>query len=166
MDSHNVFLTGGSGYIGGALVPALTARGHAVRALVRPGSERKLAAGATAVLGNALDAATFRDAIAPADTLVHLVGTPHPSPAKAAEFRSVDLASLVAAVEAARTAGVRHVVYVSVARPAPVMRAYLDARAEGERRLGESGIPATVLRLPMIYGPRDPGRRGANVLER
>jgi hypothetical protein len=46
------------------------------------------------VIGDALDAGTYTHAIAPADTLVHLIGTPHPTPAKAASFRSVDLVSV------------------------------------------------------------------------
>jgi hypothetical protein len=49
---------------------------------------------------------------------VHLVGTSHPSPAKAAEFQRVDLPSIQAAVSAARSANVAHLVYVSVAHPA------------------------------------------------
>ncbi|HEV2721249.1 MAG TPA: NmrA family NAD(P)-binding protein, partial [Thermoanaerobaculia bacterium] len=48
----NVFVTGGTGYIGQRLIPELLDRGHAVRALVRDGSERKLPAGAVAVRGN------------------------------------------------------------------------------------------------------------------
>ena len=50
---------------------------------------------------------------------VHLVGTPHPGPAKAAEFRRVDLPSVAAPVAAARDRGAAHFVYVSVAQPAP-----------------------------------------------
>jgi uncharacterized protein YbjT (DUF2867 family) len=153
MTRHTVFVTGGTGYIGRPLIERLVARGHGVRALVRPGSARRLPAGVEAVLGDALDARTFADAVAPADTLVHLVGTPRPSPSKGAAFRAVDLASLAAAVQAAGRAGVRHFVYVSVAQPAPVMRAYLEARAEGERRLRASGIPATVLRPWYVLGP-------------
>jgi hypothetical protein len=47
-----------------------------------------------------------------------LVGTPHPSPARSAEFQRVDLPSIRAAVSAAHAAGVFHLVYVSVAHPA------------------------------------------------
>src|SRR5439155_11955463 len=128
---HLVFVTGGTGYLGRELIPELLRRGHGVRALVRPGSERGLPSGAEAVRGNALEAETFAAAVAPADTLVHLVGTPRPSPAKAAQFRAVDLASIRASVAAAAQGGVRHVVYVSVAHPAPVMRAYIAVRQEG-----------------------------------
>lgn len=88
-----------------------------------------------------------------ADTLVHLVGVAHPGPAKAAAFRHVDLASLQAAVLASRHAGLSHFVYLSVAQPAPVMQAYLAARAEGEASLVASGIPATILRPWYVLGP-------------
>ena len=95
----NVFVTGGTGYIGSRLIPELVRRGHSVRALVRRGSENKLPAGAEGLVGNALEANSFADAIAPADTFVHLIGVPHPSPAKAAEFRGVDLVSIEAAIK-------------------------------------------------------------------
>jgi nucleoside-diphosphate-sugar epimerase len=118
---HSVFITGGSGYMGQKLIPLLLQRGHEVRALVRPGSQKKLPAGCIAVVGDALDESSYADKIAPADTLVQLVGVAHPSPAKAAEFRKVDLVAGLGAVTAARAAGVRHFVYLSVAHPAPMM---------------------------------------------
>jgi uncharacterized protein YbjT (DUF2867 family) len=148
-----VFVTGGSGYIGRALIDALVARGHVVTALVRPASARRLPAGETAVIGNALDAATFADALTHDTTLVHLVGTPHPNPLKAAEFQRVDLGSIKASVEAAKRAGIAHLVYVSVAQPAPVMRAYIEARAAGEAAIYAARLTATVLRPWYVVGP-------------
>ena len=153
MTRRNIFITGGTGYMGRALVTELVRRGHEVRALVRRGSEAKLPAGCEAVAGDALDGATFAASIAPADTFVQLVGVPRPSPAKARQFREIDLVSARASVAAARASGVRHFVYVSVAQPAPVMKAYVAARAEGERLLGESGMKATVLRPWYVLGP-------------
>jgi uncharacterized protein YbjT (DUF2867 family) len=148
-----VFVTGGTGYLGSALVPALLSRGHEVRALVRPGSEPRLSPGAQAVVGDALKMETFAGAISPADTLVHLVGTPRPSPAKAAQFEGVDLVSVRVAVEAALQAQVRHLVYVSVAQPAPVMQAYIAVRQAGEALIRASGVPATLLRPWYVLGP-------------
>jgi uncharacterized protein YbjT (DUF2867 family) len=148
-----VFVTGGTGYVGQPLAARLLERGHPVHALVRPGSEARVPRGATPVLGDALDAASFAPAIPPSATLVHLVGTPHPNPSKAAEFQRVDLASIRASVTAARRASVRHLVYVSVAHPAPVMKAYIAARKEGERLVGDAGIPATILRPWYVLGP-------------
>ena len=151
--SRNVFVTGATGYIGRRLVTALAARGHRVRALVRPESAARVAASVTTVMGNALDAATFAAAVTPMDTIVHLVGTPHPSPSKAPEFQRVDLASVRASVTAARLARASHFVYVSVAHPAPVMHAYIEARSAGERAIAEAGLTATIVRPWYVLGP-------------
>ena len=104
-------------------------------------------------MGDALEAGTFREAVHPADTFVHLVGTPRPSPAKAAEFTRVDLGSVAAATAAAAHAGVGHFVYVSVAHPAPVMQAYIAVRQASEALIRSTGIPATVLRPWYVVGP-------------
>jgi uncharacterized protein YbjT (DUF2867 family) len=148
-----VFITGGTGYIGRPLIAVLIEKGYAVHALVRPGSEGRVPSGATAVVGSALDESTFAHAVPRAATLVHLVGTPHPSPSKAAEFRRVDAASIRATVTAARAAGARHLVYVSVAHPAPIMHAYIAVRQEGEALVYALGIPATILRPWYVLGP-------------
>ena len=151
--SRNVFVTGGTGYLGRFLIPELARRGHTVTALVRAGSEKRLAAGARAVVGDPLNHATFKDLIQPADTFVQLVGVPHPSPAKAAQFRSIDLVSVRESVAAATPAGIRHFVYLSVAQPAPVMKVYLAVRAEGEAMIRASGMNATFIRPLYVLGP-------------
>jgi uncharacterized protein YbjT (DUF2867 family) len=151
--SRRVFVTGGTGYLGQRLIPALLARGHDVRALVRPGSERRLAAGCVAVQGNALDASSFASQVAPADTFVHLVGVSHPAPWKEEQFREVDLGSVKASVAAAGEAGIRHFVYLSVAQPAPVMRSYVAVRAECEKLIAAAGLPATFVRPWYVLGP-------------
>ena len=156
-----VFVTGATGFLGSNLLPTLLQRGHAVRALVRSGSETRVPAGCEVKTGNPLDGTTYRSQVAPADTFVHLVGVSHPSPAKAAEFRRVDLRSAVAAVEAARFSGIRHLIYVSVAHPAPVMKEYIQARSEAEDAIRGSGLNATILRPWYILGP---GRRWPLVL--
>ena len=148
-----VFVTGGTGYIGRPLIATLLEKNRKVLVLTRAGSAHKVPSGAVPVTGNALDAATFADAIPRGATLVHLVGTPHPSPAKAAEFQQVDLASIKATVTAAKQAGVQHLVYVSVAHPAPIMQAYIAVRREGERLVTTSGIRATILRPWYVLGP-------------
>jgi uncharacterized protein YbjT (DUF2867 family) len=153
MTQHCVFVTGATGYMGRALIPVLLARGHRVRALARKTSVDRVPRDAEIVVGNALDPATFSNAVAPADTLVHLIGTPHPGPAKAASFLALDLPSVDAALTAARAARVGHFVYVSVAQPAPVMRAYIAVRQAGEARIRASGIPATILRPWYVLGP-------------
>ena len=159
---RRVFITGGTGYLGRALIPLLLERGHEVRALVRQGSESKLPRGCEAVAGDPLDGSSFAERVAPSDTFVQLVGVPRPSPAKARQFREIDLVSGRASVQAARASGVRHFVYVSVAQPAPLMKAYQSVRAEVESLLKESGVPATVLRPWYVLGP---GHRWPHLLK-
>lgn len=152
MIKRSIFVTGATGYLGGALITALLARGHRVQALAREKSVHRAPRGAEVVVGNALLPASFERAIA-ADTLVHLIGTPHPSPTKAASFQSTDLASVHAALSAARVAGIKHFIYVSVAHPAPVMQAYITVRQAGEKLIQASGMDATILRPWYVLGP-------------
>jgi uncharacterized protein YbjT (DUF2867 family) len=139
--------------MGQRLVPVLLGRGHRVRVLARAGSEARVPAGAETVPGNPLDAASYAALVHPSETLVHLVGTPHPSPAKAAEFNRVDLPSIEAAVQVALRAGLAHLVYVSVAHPAPVMKAYIEVRSRGEAAIRSARLTATVLRPWYVLGP-------------
>lgn len=153
MAAHDVFVTGATGYLGRALVSELAWRGHRVRGLVRPGSAGRLPEAATAVVGNPLDASTWRDAVKPSDTIVHLVGTPRPNPSKARQFREIDLVSIGETVATARDAQIRHLVYVSVAHPAPIMKEYIAVRAEGEAMIAAARLNATILRPWYVLGP-------------
>jgi len=148
-----IFVTGGTGYMGQRLIPRLLARGYEVRALVRPGSESKLPDGCTPIVGDALVVTTYASQISPADTFVQLVGTAHPSPAKAAEFKRIDLPAGLGAVQAAKTEGLRHFVYVSVAHPAPTMHAYIAVRTECEAAIESAELDATILRPWYVLGP-------------
>jgi uncharacterized protein YbjT (DUF2867 family) len=155
-----IFVSGGTGYIGSAVIPHLLDEGHEVTALARRGSERKLPLGVEIRLGNALDELTF--SCNGSDTFIHLIGTPHPAPWKAAEFRAVDLPALRASVAVAVRAAVRHFIFLSVAQPAPVMKAYLDVRAECEDIIREAELPATIVRPWYVLGP---GHRWPAVLK-
>jgi uncharacterized protein YbjT (DUF2867 family) len=152
-DVRCVFITGGTGYLGSSLIPILLERGHLVRALVRPNSEGKVTAGCEVVSGDPLDANSYRNLIRPADTFVHLVGVPRPSPSKGAEFRAVDLISAREAISVAAELGVHHFIYLSVAHPAPMMKAYIAVRTECEQTIHQRGLNSTILRPWYVLGP-------------
>ena len=81
----NVFITGGTGYIGTATIAALGRAGHDVEALVR--TDRDVA-GATTVRGTLTDLDVLRDAASRADAVIHL------APADAETDRAAALAML------------------------------------------------------------------------
>ncbi|HEY7543450.1 MAG TPA: NAD(P)H-binding protein [Blastocatellia bacterium] len=153
MAQRKIFIAGGTGYIGKRLIPELLKKGHEVTALVRKGSESKAPEGCRVVTGDPLDRATFSDQISPADTFIQLVGVPHPSPTKAAQFRAIDLVSARESVAAAKDAAIKHFIYVSVAHPAPAMKAYIEVRSQGEEMINRSGMNATILRPWYVLGP-------------
>ncbi|HEY1925174.1 MAG TPA: hypothetical protein VGG58_07970 [Candidatus Acidoferrum sp.] len=76
----------------------------------------------------------------------------HPGPTKARQFREIDLRSCEQSVQAAVANAVRHFVYVSVAHPAPVMRAYIEVRRQCEEMI-RGGLNATILRPWYVLGP-------------
>jgi len=159
-EPRDVFITGGTGFMGRALIAELVERGFAVRALVRRGSEGKLPSGCEAVPGDPLDGATFAEAVRAADTFVQLVGIPGPWTAR--RLKAVDLASVRESVKVATAARVRHFVYVSVAHPAPVMRAYIHVRMQGEALIRAADFNATILQPWYVLGP---GRRWPMLLK-
>ena len=150
---RRIFITGGTGYMGSRLIPLLAARGHEMVALVRPGSEDKLPAACSPVLGDALEGASYEQYLAGCHTFIQLVGVSHPSPAKAKEFVEIDQRSGIEAIRAAKRAGTDHFIYVSVAHPAPAMHAYIAARSVCEAELEASGLNATILRPWYVLGP-------------
>jgi nucleoside-diphosphate-sugar epimerase len=156
----SIFVTGGTGYIGSRLIPLLIGRGHEVKAVVRPGSAKTLSS-VVSVVADPLEEGSYTNAVRGCDTFVHLIGVPHPSPAKAAQFRAIDLPSAKVAIKAAHDAGVRHFVYLSVAHPAPMMEVFIAVRSEGERMIRESGLSATFARPWYVLGP---GHRWAYAL--
>ena len=149
----DILITGGTGYVGRHLIPRLIARGHRVRVLARAESVQRVPEGAAVVVGDALDPASVGAALQSGDTIIHLVGTPHPSPSKAEQFEKVDLVSIRATVSAAKLVECKQLIYISVAQPAPVMQAYLWVRALGEAMIREAGLTATIVRPWYVLGP-------------
>jgi uncharacterized protein YbjT (DUF2867 family) len=83
----DILVTGGTGYIGQNLIPSLLVRGHRVRVLTRRESSGQVPDGAAPVIGDALNDDSVAAALRIGNTLIHLVGTPHPTPSKATSSR-------------------------------------------------------------------------------
>ena len=140
--------------MGKRLISELLKKGCKITALVRSGSEKKLPAGCAYVIGNAFHENTFADKIPSGATFIQLLGVAHPGPSKKEQFKSIDLASAIASAKAAKLAGVKHFIYVSVAQtPVSIMQAYQQCRAEGEAAILKTNIPATFIRPWYVIGP-------------
>jgi len=149
----NVFIAGVTGYLGSRLAEELIRERCTVSGLVLEGSENRLPQGCRPVPGNALDRTTFSGKIAGTDAYVQLVGVAHPRPAKPRQFREIDLKSCQESLAAALANNVKHFVYVSVAHPAPAMKASIEVRTRCEELIRTSGLHATILRPWYVLGP-------------
>ncbi|MCK7492785.1 MAG: NAD(P)H-binding protein [Comamonadaceae bacterium] len=156
---RRVFVTGGTGYIGRRLIPALAVSRHRVTALARPGREAACSTSRARVTGDALDAASYRERSRGGHPGASGRGRPLPVRPRRPSSLAVDLAASVrAALAAAQYAGVGHFLYLSVAQPAPVMQAYVAARAQGEALIRAGGIAATFLRPWYVLAQATAGR--------
>jgi len=101
-------------------------------------------------------------ALAGAECLVHLAGILIEWPGTSYESANVGTAAAVA--RAAATAGVGHLVQVSVVgASAASPNRYFRTKGQAEAVFADSGIPTTILRTPILLGP---GTAGAAALAR
>lgn len=148
-----IALTGGTGFVGQAVLDVLAQRGFAVRALARkiPGDARSHVEW---VQGDLADKAALARLVVGAEAVIHIAGltTSH-------DFSELDLANAagtLALVEAARAAGVPRLVFVSsLAAREPGLSAYGASKARAERIVAASALDWTTVRPPAVYGPRD-----------
>lgn len=153
MINNKIFITGGTGYIGSRLISELIKSNFKISALVRKGSESKLAYGCRIILRNALNRSSYEKYIYPCETFIHLIGVAHPGPGKKEQFKSIDLVSIQEAVPAAISAGIKHFIYLSVAHPAPAMKEFIEVRVKGEDLIRKSGLHASFIRPWYVLGP-------------
>jgi uncharacterized protein YbjT (DUF2867 family) len=150
-----VFVTGGSGFVGAAVIEHLLARGHAVNALARGALPESIAPRVTRTPGDLFDPAALDRGLAGCDAVVHLVGIIMERPAKGVTFQRVHVEGTRAVVDAARRAGVRRFAHMSAlgARPdAPA--AYHRTKHAAEELVRAAGVDWTVFRPSLIHGPR------------
>jgi len=112
-----VLVTGGTGFVGGAILRRLLAEGRSVRALVRSGEAAAAVAalGAEPAFGDVLNPGSLRDAVAGCEVVFHAAGVNEVCGPDRARMERVNVDGSVAVVWAAAEAGARRVVYTSSA---------------------------------------------------
>ena len=175
------FVTGGSGFIGGALVSRLAERGDEVVALARSSAaaDALTARGAKVVRGDILDEAALRAGMDGCDEVFHVAGMNTHCPSDPALLLRVNVEGTETAVRAAAAAGVRRMVLTSSAAslgeaPGTVGREDTPHRGtylsvyERSKRLGEDAAFASArdLGLELVAvnpsSVQGPGRSAGN----
>lgn len=163
-------VTGATGFVGSHLVEVLRARGDSVTCLVRSPKKAKAleAAGVSLVYGDLEQERAVAAFVEGAEVVYHLAGLL--AARSEEEFLRVNRDGAGRLALAARVAGVQRFLLVSSLavtgpthpgfpldeseRPAPVTP-YGRSKRAGEEAVKDSGVPATIVRPPIVYGPRD-----------
>ncbi len=150
-----VAVTGGTGFVGAALIDLLVAQHHDVVALVRDRQRLGARTNVEAVEGDLENEAALADLATGADIVIHLAGVTHAH--SDADYDKVNVDGALRTAIAAQTAGARFVHASSMSARTPGVSAYAQSKFLSEeticKRLAEGNWIA--LRLPAIYGPGD-----------
>jgi nucleoside-diphosphate-sugar epimerase len=170
-----ILVTGGTGFLASHLIPALQARGDAVRALVQPSSDTTLLGqvGADIHTGDVRLPATLAAAMRDVDAVFHLaaaIGVRRPL----RDYHAVNVIGTENVCRAALAAGVERLVHVSstsvykqglgvpvdeTSPLAPPADPYAVTKAAGDslvqRLIAEEHLPASIVRTSTIFGPGD-----------
>jgi dihydroflavonol-4-reductase len=175
-----VFVTGGTGFIGGEVVRRLRERGEEVVCLVRdPGKGEALAAlGCELVAGDLGDAAAIRNGMQGCDAVIHAAAMYEvgiPASQRPAMYEA-NVAGTERVLRAALEAEIPRVVYVSTVgvfgnthrmvveesyeHPGREFTSYyeetkLEAHRIAKRLIAEEGLPCVIVQPGGVYGPGD-----------
>ena len=180
------FVTGASGFIGGALATRLLARGDQVVGLARSdaAAEKVAARGAEIARGDLLDEESLAAAMAGCETVYHVAGMNSHCPADPEMMLKVNVGGAAAAVRAAAKAGVRRMVYTSSAAalgelPGTVgtedsahrgsyLSVYDRSKHKGEQAVfataAETGVEVVAVNPSSVQGPPRTGGNGAIII--
>jgi uncharacterized protein YbjT (DUF2867 family) len=146
-----ILLTGATGYVGGVLLPELERQGHSVRCLVRrPGKiAGKTGPGTEVVVGDASDPADLARSCAGIDVAYWLVH----SMESGVDFERSDRLAAERFAEAAKSAGVRRIVYLGgLGADDDTLSAHLRSRHEVGAILRASGLDVVEFRASIVIG--------------
>lgn len=152
----NIFIAGGTGFIGRHLLTALKNKGHKTRCLVRA---KARAAGLTdscseVVTGDITDRTSLKGALDGIDMVVHLVGIIEDRGDMT--FEKVHVEGTMNLVAEAKAAGIKHFFYQSaLGADLKSPARYQSTKAKAEETVRESGIPYTIFRPSLVIGRKD-----------
>ncbi|WP_426755857.1 SDR family oxidoreductase [Myxococcus sp. Y35] len=154
MSPRHLFVAGATGATGRNVIRQAIARGVPATAHLRPksaGSELARTWPHKAVV-ELSDTEALVEQLRGATTVLQLIGTMRKRFATGDTYETSDIGTTRQLVEAAKRAGVDHLVLLSSVGAGRPVGAYLKAKAEAERLVRDSGIPWTIVRPPAFEG--------------
>ena len=152
--SDRIFVTGGSGFVGSAVIAALVERGYGVNALSNhrsiesPGDVKTFR-------GGLFDPAVLDHGMNGCAGVIHLVGIIMENPAKGMTFERIHHQGTVAVVDAAKRNGVKRYEQMSaLGVRADAVSEYHKTKWKAEEYVRASGLDWTIFRPSMIHGPK------------
>jgi len=165
-----ILVTGASGFIGRAVIGALAAQGHLLRAAVRRKPQPPFPRGIETIqhpdLAESFDWAPLLEDV---DCVLHLAGIAHsPRGVDSALYDRVNSVATGQLATASSQAGVRRFVFISSIRaqsgpaadgtltesdPALPVDVYGRSKLAAEETVRAAGVPFTILRPVVLYGP-------------
>jgi uncharacterized protein YbjT (DUF2867 family) len=151
---QRIFVTGGTGFVGSAVISELLSRKFAVSALV---NRRTLPFGdqVTAIQGDLFDPANLDKGLSGCDAIIHLIGIIMERPAKGVTFQHIHVDGTRAIVDAAQRAGIKRYIHMSALGTRPDAKSqYHQTKYQAEEYVKQSTLDWTILRPSMIHGPK------------
>ncbi len=171
-------VTGATGFLGPYLIRELMSKGHTCKCLVRDASDTDYLKniGAELFQGDITKKNTLTGIADDMDVLIHMATLGHVSNFSVTEemFESINVRGTVNIMQEALRAGTKRVVHCSTVAAMGICsdnpatetskcnphhsygRSKLKAEKEVLKMVSDSGLPASIIRFSMIYGPGDP----------
>jgi NADH dehydrogenase len=147
-----IAIAGGSGFVGSHLAAHLAEQGHDVVLVSR--RRRAVSDGVRLAAGDVVSGAGLVDAFEGCEAVVNLVAVIVERGRQT--FDGVNRLGTAHVAEAAGHAGIAHLVQLSALGADPDPRyAYLASKWGGEQAIKMSGVPHTILRSSLVFGPGD-----------
>ncbi len=141
----NVLVTGGAGMLGSKVVKELTATGYHVRIMSRKRQLTNVLSTTECVQADLETGQGIADAVAGIDVVVHAASSPFK------HTQQIDVDGTRFLLEQACTAGVAHVIYISIVGVDRIPYSYYGAKLAAEELVQKSSIPWSLLRATQFH---------------